>query len=783
MKSPPARYWLAGVAACLTCLLGWYLWAPDSGPPTDQGTENAAAALAANKAKLAEFEIAEKKLDETVWAPEFLAQDCARTVENLWDSIKSSTNCLGVVAGFDPGDVVLPNWMEPGHLPHGIEITRSTAPFPVIRPADWHHFITNFQSRGWELAQTEFRHNRFDPPTNAEPARSVFYFRADLIHAQPEIRATMEGDLIIHWRSKDLSTDRWTIHSVDASRLVLKTRAGPSPFQPTMSAELRTNNKSGTVVPLIVYDLDRDGIPEILLVGANVLFHRNTNGSYDAEPLCHFPISELGAAVVADFDGDGLPDLLGATRKGVYLYSGSGHGAFTTEPQLVWSAAPPLDNPMVLTCADVDGDGDLDVFLGQYKVPTLGQIVRPSVADALDSHPAYLLLNDGHGRFTDQTAHSGLAPKRHRRVYSASFIDFNSSGHADLVLVSDYAGMDLYRSLGNGTFRDITGQLPEHHAFGMSLLAADFNLDGRLDLLMTSMNSPTVERLDHLGLHRPGESPDWALRTRMVEGNRFFLGDPDGHFLEAGQLGYTIAHSGWSWGCTALDFDNDGWPDVFITNGYRNNRTVHDYDTEYWVHDIYVDDSVDDATATTYLVSKFNKTKEQGWSYGGYEKKRLFLNCRGQNFEEVGYLMGVGFEQSARPAVAADLDGDGRLDLVTTTSEIWPTAKENLRIFHNALTDVGSWIGFRFDEEPQSGSPTGCTVNLRWDGKRATRQITTGDSNRSQHPNAIHFGLGSSVKIESAEVIWPNGQHQSLGNLKANQWHLVHRAKTTADPE
>ena len=764
----------------MASVLGWYLFAPDWGNQIDPGTAKAATERAAAELRLAQYEAAEKKLDETVWAPEFVAQDCARTVEDLWDAILASTNKLKVVAEFAPGEVTIPDWSQTGHLPHGIEITSPSLPFKTIRQADWRGFISTFQSQGWELAQTEFRHNRFDPPTNTEPARSVFYFRADLIHAQPEVRATMEGNLKIQWGSKPVGSNRWSIRSVDATGLVLKMRQGPTPFQLTMSVELRTKNKSGTVVPLIVYDLDGDGIPEIMLVGANVLFRRNRTGGYDPEPLCHSPVPEIGSAVVADFDGDGFADLLGAARGGLYLFRGSGHGAFESDPELVWKAAPPLDNPMVMTCADIDGDGDLDVFLGQYKVPTLGQVVRPSLSDALDSHPAYLLLNDGHGLFTDHTVASGLAPKRHRRVYSASFIDFNSSGRPDLVVVSDFAGMDLYRNAGNGTFRDTTAeQLPERHGFGMSLLAADFNLDGHLDLLMTSMNSPTVERLDHLGLHRPGESSDWALRSKLVGGNRFYYGGSDGLFRDAGQLGESISQSGWSWGCTALDFDNDGWPDVFITNGYHSQRTVHDYDSEYWVHDIYVDPSIDDATATAYLVKKFNRTKEQGWSYGGYEKKRLFLNQQGRQFAEIGFLMGVGFEQDARPAVSADLDGDGLLDLVLTTAEVWPVARETLRIYRNGLTDRGNWIGFRFNKELQIDSPTGAAVKLRWAGKATTRQVLTGDSNRSQHPNAIHFGLGDVAEIENAEIIWSDGRRQNLGSISANQWHFVHRTKPT----
>src|SRR5262249_8016113 len=148
-------------------------------------------------------------------------------------------------------------------------------------------------------------------------------------------------------------------------------------------------------------------------------------------------------------------------------------------------------------------DGDLDLFLGQYRVPTLGQILKPSFYDANDGHPAYLLLNDGRGNFTDATPNAGLEKKRGRRIFSASFADLNDDGQLDLVVASDFAGADLYMNDGEGHFTDMTSNwIAEPHAFGMAHALSDFNADGRLDLLMIGMTSPTVNRLDHLGLRR-----------------------------------------------------------------------------------------------------------------------------------------------------------------------------------------------------------------------------------------------------------------------------------------
>src|SRR5204863_10136881 len=155
----------------------------------------------------------------------------------------------------------------------------------------------------------------------------------------------------------------------------------------------------------------------------------------------------------------------------------------------------------------------------------------------------------------------------------------------------------------------------------------------------------------------------------------------------------SIARSGWSWGCTVFDFDNDGFPDVYIGNGLETKQFVHDYEGELWLHDFFLDESIDGGTATAYLLPKFSRTRGSGWSYGGYEKNRLYLNQGRESFLEIGHLAGVALEQDSRDVVSDDLDGDGRMDLLLTTQEVWRETKQSLRVFKNNLPDAGHWIG------------------------------------------------------------------------------------------
>jgi len=146
-----------------------------------------------------------------------------------------------------------------------------------------------------------------------------------------------------------------------------------------------------------------------------------------------------------------------------------------------------------------------------------------------------------------------------------------------------------------------------------------------------------------------------------------------------------VARTGWSWGCAAEDFDNDGFPDLYIANGHESRESVRDYEPEFWLHDIYVGDSNENSLAQLYFREKMARTRGRGWSYGGYEKNRFFLNLAGTNFVECGYLMDIALEKDCRNVIAEDLDGDGRVDLIITTFELYPKMRQTLQVFRNEL--------------------------------------------------------------------------------------------------
>jgi enediyne biosynthesis protein E4 len=723
--------------------------------------------------KLITLETKEKQISETVWAKELLAEQCGSVFEQLWDSLIVSTNRFSTLASFHAGEIITPNYMPSRAIAHGIELRALTPGGQNRTIEEWRNFLAERESQGWQIDATEFRHNRFETDDSGRPKRSYFYGAAHLTNNRHSERAVLEGNLIVDWAIEQ-SEDRMPIvKRVDASHLALKSRRGEPAFQPIMLEQVKPPEKSYFIDPLILYDLDGDGRSEIILAAKNLVFRRRDDGHFESEPLCRHSPGLIQTGLIADFDGDGVADFLCAKFDGLTLFKGSPRGTFDEPGRLVWSAVPHLKYATALTCGDIDGDGDLDVWLGQYKVPyTHGQMPTP-YDDANDGFPAYLFLNDGHGNFSDATAAAGLEKKRWRRSYSASLADLDGDGDLDLIVVSDFAGVDLYANDGRGRFTDVTLKwLSEPHGFGMAHTLADFNQDGRLDFLMVGMNSPTADRLERLGLTRPDSALDQTMRSSMTYGNRLYLAD-SGKLFQQTPFSESIARSGWSWGCSAFDFDNDGFPDVYIANGHETQQSTREYDPEFWLHDIYVGNSEDDPVATAYFSGRFAATRGRGYSYGGHERNRLYLNQQGNSFLEIGHLMGVGLEQDSRNVVADDLDGDGRMDLLVTTFEVWPEVKQTLRVFKNTLDDAGNWIGFRLREQGGGTSPVGARITVRYPDGTQVRQIMTGDSYRSQHANTLHFGLGNIGQVDRVEIRWMNGRSLTLRQPRINQYHNV----------
>lgn len=230
------------------------------------------------------------------------------------------------------------------------------------------------------------------------------------------------------------------------------------------------------------------------------------------------PDGLLRLGIVADFTGDGVADYVNPSKRGgLLLYEGGPDGRFSTEPRGRGHSQGPIVQPQVFTAGDIDRDGDLDLWVGQYQPAyLLGQMPTPYY-DANDGLPSFLLLNDGQGNFQDITKPAGLGPKQNRRTYGSSFIDLDDDGDLDLLVVSDFAGIDIYHNDGGGRFTDVTQKaLREWHNFGMSVSFGDYNMDGFLDFYISGMGSTTARRLEYMNLGRPDMPEENRMRPIMA---------------------------------------------------------------------------------------------------------------------------------------------------------------------------------------------------------------------------------------------------------------------------
>ena len=714
------------------------------------------------------------RLNREVWQPEEQAQAHEATFIAFWDALRGAKDKWAVFSKYPPGRLRLG---VPGKtIEHdwGIRITEFEGSDREV--ADWLAFLKGLAAQGIEVVQSEWHHERFTPPVDG-PARSLFNFTLHARNAS-ERRWIVKGLLDVEWSPGKDSLGLYQPTAITVPTLRLLERDGPVPFREVQLIDQKADRIDGppvaSALPLLMHDLDGNGLADLLMPSVNLVYWNQGNCNFKRGRLCSYPMAAVNGASLADFTGDGRPDLMLMVPRSVpAFYQGGLGGRFESKPRFVQAGLRTVGAVFATAVGDPDGDGDLDVWVTQYKHPYIyGQFPTPYY-DANDGFPSYLLINDGRGNFTNGTVESGLAAKQRRRTYSASFVDIDADGDQDLVTVNDFAGMDLYLNDGRGKFNDITAQLGgNRHSFGMSHVLSDFNGDGRLDVYMTGMASTTARRLEALGLGRDGFEGHQEARLRMGYGNRMLLGSAQG--LMQATYNDQVARTGWSWGCAALDFDNDGDRDIYIANGNISSQSCKDYCTTFWRHDIYDGTSVEDRNLDLFFLENHRQLKTISWN--GFEHNVLYMNEGNRGFVDVAWLMGVAYEYDARSVVSNDLDADGRPDLLVLEERWMPASGEPRRhyvhVMRNEWPGKRRWIGAHLADGGLGFSPIGAVVTLRTSTGTQMQPVVTGDSFGAQHAPTVHFGLGDATP-QSLEVRWPGGQVTRLTAPAEGKYHHI----------
>ncbi len=333
---------------------------------------------------------------------------------------------------------------------------------------------------------------------------------------------------------------------------------------------------------LAVGDVDGDGLEDVYLCQPgglpNRLFVQNLDGTAsDVSEASGVDFLDLThSALLIDIDNDGDQDLVLTLMQEVLLMANDGQGHFEQQARMRLKG-----QPTSLAAADYDLDGDLDIYACVYfsnaSSQSLTEFGTPiPYHDATNGGSNVLLRNQGRWRFSDATGQVGLNHNNSRWSFAASWEDFDNDGDLDLYVANDYGRNNLYRN-ENGHFEDVAVEAGvEDISAGMAVTWGDYDRDGGMDLYVSNMFSSAGSRITRQGRFKANTSGDTrAQYQRHARGNSLFKNRGDGSFDDV-SLDAGVTMGRWAWASCFLDFNNDGWEDLLVSNGYITNQKIED---------------------------------------------------------------------------------------------------------------------------------------------------------------------------------------------------------------
>ena len=500
------------------------------------------------------------------------------------------------------------------------------------------------------------------------------------------------------------------------------------------------------------YDYDNDGWLDIFLVNGwrlegfpkgqepiSHLFKNNRDGTFtDVTEKAGLVHSGWGQGVcIGDYDNDGFEDLFVTYFGRNVLYHNNGDGTFTDISEKAGVAGNGKRWNTGCAFVDYDRDGHLDLFVANYialdlataPVPESGPCLYKGVMVAcgppgLIGGKNILYHNNGDRTFTDVSDSSGILQANGTYGLGVLTADFDNDGWPDIYVANDSTASALYQNRKNGKFTDIAMEAgcalsaDGKPQAGMGVSAADYDLDGNLDIVKTNFAGDTPSVYHNLG----GANFEDATFPAGLGRHTQYLG----------------------WGCGFFDFDNDGWPDILICNGH-----------------VYPE-------------------VEQLRTEAGYaQRKLLYRNLRDGKFEDVSLEGGTGISAptASRGCAFGDFDNDGDLDFVVNCVNELPQLvrcdshrKDNwIKIRTIGVKSNRSGIGARIL----------CVTTPLGESKphKQIDEVRSGGGYFSQNDLRVHFGIGQAQRVDLLEIRWPSGQTDSLKDVKPNQLYYVTEGK------
>ena len=520
-------------------------------------------------------------------------------------------------------------------------------------------------------------------------------------------------------------------------------------------------------------DFDNDGFDDFYVCQPaglpNRLYRNRGDGTFEdvTEKSGVGVLDNTACALFADFENKGLQDLLVVCGTGPLLFQNQGSGTFSLKRDAFKFARPPQGTFTHAAVADYDRDGRLDIYFCMYMYYLgLDQYHYPiPYYDARNGPPNCLFHNEGDGTFVETTEAAGLNADNDRYSFSCAWGDSNSNGLTDLFVVNDFGSSQLYRNNGNGTFSVVSHQAQvEGVGAGMSCCWADFDNDGHQDVYVPSMWEAAGQRVSgQKQFHEKAPEDIRELYRRHARGNALYRNQGDGTFQNVGrQAGVEMGR--WSWSSDFWDFDHDGYPDLYVANGYLSGLDRTDLASFFWRQ--VVAKSSEDATGALAYEHGWNAINElvrSDHTWHGYARNMMFANNRDGTFSEVSGPVGLDFLEDSRTFVLADLDRDGRLEVILKNRNA-----PQLRVLHNAMKNLGHSIAFRLRGHKSNRDAIGTAITVEAGPLRQTKYLQAGSGFLAQHSKELFFGVGEAEGTVQAIIRWPSGLSQEFKALPVN---------------
>ncbi|MDZ7935659.1 MAG: VCBS repeat-containing protein [Emticicia sp.] len=413
------------------------------------------------------------------------------------------------------------------------------------------------------------------------------------------------------------------------------------------------------------------------------------------------------------------------------------------------------------TFFDFDQDGDLDLFVLNHNLKNYERKEAAAMKSAVDSLAGDRLYQNNAGAFEDITLKAGIKSNPLGFGLGVVVSDFNNDNLPDLYVANDYVEEDyLYQNNGNGSFDEIGKESMGHFSYSaMGVDAADINNDGFTDIFTADMLPESNERQKLLAF------PDnWNVQTSMLQngfhwqnmrnmlqinqGNGFQKKKPV--FAEIGQMA-GVAATDWSWSPLFADFDNDGYKDLFVSNGFVRDLTDLDF-VKYYLDQETKASQNQSSDALLAAVKKMPSTPTHHY---------IFKNNGDLTF--TNQVKAWGFEKNkiASGAVYADLDNDGDLEIVTNNTN------ELARIYKNNQQEKtpSNYLNISLLNK----NTFGIKVLVFAENKVQKLENFATHGFQSSMVDVLHFGLGNVKKVDSVKIIWASGKKQVLTNIPLNQ--------------